>query len=1157
MNRKTRRRRIIELAHLTSDFRYMYFNLIFDVEDIEELKTVLSMIETNSSIKKKYNLALFPRTIRRLCQNDWHFSSSFGIDLLLKYCIFVFEKHKVELDEFLNLKSEFEKKLCLGSYKNCLDILNEIENKFGYSLWGIVKKLAIINSLYGFEELKRYTSKVNDEKINNNIIIRTIIDFLSLFAETNTNYSSYKKKVDGLKNIISENKLIFQYFDFKLCPERSVNKDEVYISLMMDAQLSLIDMYETFITSYQACYLNHYCNDEIDFIVNDSRLINLYRLKNNYLEYKSNHQFYEILELYTCGQYKKCIEKCEVYLNHEPDDFQCILLLIKSYLLSNKQPVLDDGLYKWIYDVYSLGGNEESSTQKLLASLKLYIGTSLEYKILGFVARKTFMQNQGLITQISILNDKNLSPNITNFPELMQPSKDTFDVFYKLCPVTTMLFKYKNGLGEFPIEIRDKNRRYLFEADRYNDNNDYKCALLSVSRITREDNYISERVLRRKIRAYQIKSDYRELIECITCSILKNRSLKTRINLDDLYKDVNAHLTKDLKKSVYYVVFVYICFPDDGRRIRIAYSNYIEGNKLRSIDDICDFEGPTEVLIEFLYRVCTRQILKRDKVLNPTLKNANDLRIDILKRLSGLDEKHLKLYNMEISSIMKEISINERVRTINNSKIYVDTDGIRREIEEDLQNEFERFLAIQKLDEEVLSYDYESSDYIEKINKMAERMASKLKNDSAYSQKLILLREMLSRITEEFLFNEKYGLNTFLSSRIRHGYLKNQLTSVFESNHLLSKKKTNSSQEYNINEYWDDILPTNTVGGNSIRKSLSLFTSNIQAIVDIVKNRWLYIKYKDDTSEAFLDYTPVINKLLLIEEYNINNFNDFYNRIINYLWTYTDLLFGELRKKIEIELIKQIGDQLNKLGSDISMIKDDSIQDQLNDLNNKITLCKAKYRGRVLELAQILERNDVSYWSYSISDLLDTCMEIECKLNSHFGEIRINKQIRDNRVYKGSYFPYFVDIMTILLNNAYEHSGIENYEDMRIDIDFHKIKQEEAIELIKDSGRHVDIKVVNSDFLSISVINQLGLRVDVEKLNQKLNDIFERIKNEEALKEYSQKEGGSGLAKLCNTLNYNIDEFYIVLYGINEDRMLEISIVLSTDNIVDMGQSGI
>lgn len=54
---------------------------------------------------------------------------------------------------------------------------------------------------------------------------------------------------------------------------------------------------------------------------------------------------------------------------------------------------------------------------------------------------------------------------------------------------------------------------------------------------------------------------------------------------------------------------------------------------------------------------------------------------------------------------------------------------------------------------------------------------------------MVILKGIITTITEEFLFNEKYGLNTFLSSRIRHGYCKNQLTTIFQEYNLLSKKK--------------------------------------------------------------------------------------------------------------------------------------------------------------------------------------------------------------------------------------------------------------------------------------------------------------------------------------------------------------------------------
>lgn len=127
--------------------------------------------------------------------------------------------------------------------------------------------------------------------------------------------------------------------------------------------------------------------------------------------------------------------------------------------------------------------------------------------------------------------------------------------------------------------------------------------------------------------------------------------------------------------------------------------------------------------------------------------------------------------------------------------------------------------------------------------------------------------------SQEFLFNEKYGLNTFLSSRIRHGYCKKQLTTVFQEYNLLSKKKKNNSEEYLINEYWDGILPENAKGSEEIKKYLSKFTLNIEKKVDDIKKNWLSIKYREE-NESILDYTLCVNQCLLIDIGDGKNLGD-------------------------------------------------------------------------------------------------------------------------------------------------------------------------------------------------------------------------------------------------------------------------------------------
>ena len=1153
MNREQKRKFVADLMRDNCSFKQKYHQFILNLPD-KDIEENLSYLNNNSKIRKKYNSLLFPKTLKRLSNTDWYLSSAIDTEKIVLFCNHVLNNYSNSIDKYLNLKSTLEDSLCAKEYYKSLDIINKIEEEFGYSVWVLLKRITIIELLYGFEEHKRYVSKLH-EKLNNNLLIGTILDLHSLFTEHKTNYSTYKKKTESLKGSLINNKIIYHYFDFKLCPERTLNEGEMRTALMIDAQLSLIDMYESFVITCQALYLKDKLNYSPIFINNDCRLLNIIRIKNNNPALSYDSEYYSILDLYTCGHYKQCIKKCIERLNNKPSDFQCMILLVKSHLLCNEKLVYHNELCNWLYDVYSFNGKENEAIQNLLSSLKIYTGTSLEYKILGFVSRKTFMDRYELSIRMSILCDNNLSPNITNFADLVHSTSELLENFYVVCPVTAKLYKFKYGYGEFPQEVIDFDRRYLFKAEKCIANNECDKALDYINKISRNDNYMSERVLGRRIRAYRVSGNYLEMVKCIDLFTLNNPSLKSRQNLPLLFNEVKKHLTPELKRSMYYVVFVSICHTGDVRKIRIAYSNFMEGNRLSSLDDICKHEENTRVLIEFLYSVCTKPILMRDKILNPSFKKADDVRIEILKKLVDLDYARVKLYYSEISSITKEKSIKERIRLINNSKIYVDTEGIKCVLREELKEDFSRYLELQKLNEDVIAFDYESIDYKKEIISIFTKKSDINNSNFVYSQRTILLREIVSRITEEFLFNESYGLNTFLSIRIRHGYLKSQLTRVFENNNLLSKRKTNSSVEYSINEYWDDILPNDTKGGKEIRQCLSSFTLSIQNMINTVKNEWLNIQYKDDTLGFFLDYCPVVG--IIIDQINpdIRDFNDFYNNTINILWEYTDSLFRILRERINNSLIPYVGDALNKLSNSLLEIKDASVKEALEELIKSINLCKAGYEQSIIEFSKVLERNQVSYWNFTMDELVDTSLGIENQLNTKFKKVNIQRSIFDSSSYKGVYFPYFVDVLTILLNNAFEHSGIVRYKDMCIAICIDKNGRERLEKVGFDNFYEIIGQIKGDDYFYISVTNKLSKQMNIEKLNNDLRDLFKRINHADALKEYSQTEGGSGLAKLSNTLKYNIDENYSILYYFPDKTHLCFIVTFSINNIIFHGET--
>ena len=858
---------------------------------------------------------------------------------------------------------------------------------------------------------------------------------------------------------------------------------------------------------------------------------------------------YDLLELYTCGEYQQYIEKCEQYLVAAPQDFQCIILLVKSYIFLQKEMKCTNSLYKWIYDVYSLNGNEIEAIQELFAYLKVVRFTSWEYKIIGFIARKTTMSQRWKMSFLSMINDICLSPNIVNSEYFRGNEREFLASFADIAPITSELYLYRLGIGGFPKEVLDDNRRLFFKTDQLIEANRDQEALDTLAKVVRVENYYQERILHRKIKIYEHKGDYLAEVTCITNAVLQNNNLQKRIDLQQVLINVNAHLSKDIKRDIHYVVFVYLCMPSDYNKQRIAYSNYMDYNNFKSIADIVNYEKDRTVLVAFLSNVCVQRILKRDIILNAGGNKADELRVEILKTLIELDEENKKKYYAEITAITKQKSIKDRIKQINQSRIFVDVDNIKKENELTLREDFNRYLAMRDLDEELVSYDIYSEDYVSELRKIVDEMNEKIKTSAVYSQKMIILKGIITTITEEFLFNEKYGLNTFLSSRIRHGYCKKQLTTVFQEYNLLSKKRKNNSDEYLINEYWDGVLPEEAEGSTKIKEYLSKFTLSIEKKVEDIKKNWLSIKYRDQENESILDYTFCVNKCLLIDKDNIIDFNTFYDEIIELLWKYTLNHFSVLREKIQVELLAFFQNELTQLAENVGKISDVSVKDEVKTICNNINLCKSKIGGTTKEFANVFEKRDVSYLDFSMTDVIDTCIEIITKLNGNMASVKLSRKIDDAALYKGENFPYFVDAINILINNALEHSGIQDLSELELAINIEKEQDAEVLGLLKEEFDKKKIRLENMDFLKLSISNNLSKDIDVQELQRKIAEIFDKTKDTETVKKYSQSEGGTGLYKLYKTFQYNINTAYSIFYSI-EDETFTITILFGVMNIV-------
>lgn len=1146
MNREHRRKYLFEFAKDKINYKNKFYKIIFHAEE-DDIYRIMRVVGNNSSMRARMERILFPRTIHDMCSNKIVINTEINMEYLRSYYIKVFSEYSSYIERYILLKEQYEKYLFSEQYREALHIIDSIEEQLGLSVWSISKKMLLFDKIEGLEKHKRYLSELQS-KADNNIILSTLFELESYFAESNTSYSAYKKRLESYNDILQENYIIRQYLDFKFNVEREYEHEEVKVAFMFDSQLSIVDMYETFVLAEQLMFAEGIKSRE-RLEIKDFRLCNLGLIEEPGKIGTQRNENYDLLELYTCGEYQQYIEKCEQYLVAAPQDFQCIILLVKSYIFLQKEMKCTNSLYKWIYDVYSLNGNEIEAIQELFAYLKVVRFTSWEYKIIGFIARKTTMSQRWKMSFLSMINDICLSPNIVNSEYFRGNEREFLASFADIAPITSELYLYRLGIGGFPKEVLDDNRRLFFKTDQLIEANRDQEALDTLAKVVRVENYYQERILHRKIKIYEHKGDYLAEVTCITNAVLQNNNLQKRIDLQQVLINVNAHLSKDIKRDIHYVVFVYLCMPSDYNKQRIAYSNYMDYNNFKSIADIVNYEKDRTVLVAFLSNVCVQRILKRDIILNAGGNKADELRVEILKTLIELDEENKKKYYAEITAITKQKSIKDRIKQINQSRIFVDVDNIKKENELTLREDFNRYLAMRDLDEELVSYDIYSEDYVSELRKIVDEMNEKIKTSAVYSQKMIILKGIITTITEEFLFNEKYGLNTFLSSRIRHGYCKKQLTTVFQEYNLLSKKRKNNSDEYLINEYWDGVLPEEAEGSTKIKEYLSKFTLSIEKKVEDIKKNWLSIKYRDQENESILDYTFCVNKCLLIDKDNIIDFNTFYDEIIELLWKYTLNHFSVLREKIQVELLAFFQNELTQLAENVGKISDVSVKDEVKTICNNINLCKSKIGGTTKEFANVFEKRDVSYLDFSMTDVIDTCIEIITKLNGNMASVKLSRKIDDAALYKGENFPYFVDAINILINNALEHSGIQDLSELELAINIEKEQDAEVLGLLKEEFDKKKIRLENMDFLKLSISNNLSKDIDVQELQRKIAEIFDKTKDTETVKKYSQSEGGTGLYKLYKTFQYNINTAYSIFYSI-EDETFTITILFGIMNIV-------
>jgi hypothetical protein len=1121
----------------------------------------------------------------------------------IEWVTLILEKYIKELEYYYLLKEEYEVCIVNGNIEKANVLLDKINNEITYSFWGIEQTMICSEMLGGFESNRNKLSEIAEK--TNKYLILMVSEFYSYKAEIDSTYSNFIHRLSNFFNQTSDEFdeiLIKDYLDFQFKTiDTNLSTESMRRVLSLSTTLPLIDLYEDFVKASSIILSSNLYNDEAKrLIINsiesmdlkDKRLQNMLalynpsKINNGYFIIEENRIVERVIELYTIGNYEECVSLINVknlYGYNLFFNFDILNIYIKSLInlglgiteVDNINEFLKKNVLVPIYNIYSCIDKEEN-LNKLINSAKVFGNISYRYKIESFYLSQINPPGKDrlrLYHLISNINSNSITPQAVLSFETIEEQIHFLGILKinNLFKQTTILME-SHVNADFENNYLDHvpSARYNYYKGKAlsNDNSVEVLKDILIGLKEMDDQNINykmfeyERVATELFKVFLEKSEFEEAINIIVDSYLLNKS--TVIRMDKVKLSELLSIEENQVVNIKRVIFEYIVDDKDHYKIYSTLINFLENSHLDIPSDLINWSTENTQHLEeiqfILSNIYTKEIMKYFVRINP--KKRSEERIKVLNYLIASDttaDNHQK-YNEEINNIMKAQSIQERIRSIDEKKIFVDTEAILKEFNDVFKEKYRRYIALKELRQELSFFDLNEA--TAKIEKFSQAAKLEFSESQEKKQRFLMYKEIIQDFSNEVLHNPKYGLAKFLSSRIRHGLLENNLSKTFKNYNLLSLKIDSEATEFIINNYWQEefIKYNNEMSSQDIKiinNALGNFSKKVVSKIEEVKE-WIRITDKNHKNGMF-DYSTFYNESTLLVFYGSSSKNidykTFFDEIINFFWSMTEENLKVIRARINGELYKYFVECLDSLMSEVEEVKNSNILNEVVSLLlNNIHLCRTVLKNDLQQISNwFIVRRHGEYYDYSMHELISTCVEINKKTHKNYSMINSSENIQTDINLKGETFYYLVDIITILYSNAIEHSGFENFQEMNIQIEISEMESMEVAKIAEeiDSSNNNDadfiksFKESNFSTLKIRVKNLLSEHKDVNKTYNRVDEIFGKIKNLDKYANLVSEEGGTGISKIYYTLKHNIDSLFVHQYYIDEDRYFNAEIYLN------------
>lgn len=1084
---------------------------------------------------------LFPKDYTQLGVGNNYYYRSEGVVYEMNWLLVQIAKNKKKLGAFVMDRNSVYNHIALGAFDIAEYEVGEIERIYGVSVWTIEMRLTIYSLADREKQSFELLEKVN--KARDKVTVKGKTGYVPLLAHflfkrsSSQSASSYEEELNAINK---RNRNDFQidrhkYYQFRLNYYAANDHTNLNSLLIYETANSLVDKYLSLINLIKWMFAGSEterlialeCTTKLYGYVPDESLFSYlaYLLSDKLPKTYYNKEYIKIVDTYYCENYIETVKLCKRFLRENPNHFDCVLIYVQSLVFLNYSfsPIVNEQksvINRVAYLVYqSINESDNTSSLADLADYnKRIYGLPIAAGVQNYIAeqRKSKINYyQKVMAQpyfnplfTLIWEDSDKDSAIKYLENAQKNDIKSVVIDYYLSKLKGDNNAYTEGIAPYIVEGDLAKEEYTLQ--RY-DNCIYKYKTLY-------DNWgqyllIGQTACEYIFESYVNSGAKMDAISFFVDRFIQKKSLVNRIQTDSFMETLRRErYKKDVKNTIDLQIFILLNASEDEQKAHALqmYMNYLDANKMSALIDAIRDEITQEKQEIFLFALVEGDILRHLPYIGSTKQMLEEQQI-IVQYLTQLNSPNQNLYEEYNKQILETMIIYENIRKLDESRIYVNEAAIIKYELRECENLYRQLATRNEIAKEVTSV------YILKTSEggLTENVDIRIMQTSFKTTRNVttdISTQIFNLICQKYLFS-KFGLKTYLSTRIRHGVLEGEIRSVFDSLHLML---TTQDNRFTPITYWRVTYNLSLAEQDLLMQKLAFFSAQLGQIIDNFKSEVVQIKTKPEDCGMFDYILPDEKKSYAVNlaQDKTDNYDDFCASILLFLDQVTEQSLVKIREYIHNTLQDKFIQLIGKLESEVECF---SMSHFYPALKQVISQSRENIQGCLVKIEKWFSLQTGVYDDFNLKDQIELVWKVTERQYPNIN-YSLTPDIDDaDCILDASHYLDIADMLTIFYNNMFGHSKVEDTRQFVI-----------TAKRIED-----DIKLHFENFTNEN--------------DAVLNKAFETLLKSD---NRYQLEGRSGLAKVMKIVRYDLlgsdDDFSIVA----ENGVCKVDVRMKLDRLM-------